>query len=377
MRRLLAAAVAVAFLLPLCSAAGGDLETQAPADAKSREASFAVAPGPFYNPNQGLGLQVMGIAMFHPQQNDLVSPPSIAGLFGMYAVLPPLDEASTRYSFALGGGSRLYLDEDRWRLAPVVAYFDLFRQFRGIGGDTTSTQFDYRQYGVIAILQAMREVLWKKFYAGLLVGYTAFKTWTADPANQQILENLGTGAAWTGQPNFGVLAQYDTKDDQYYPGSGIDFNLRLNGSPKSGQEYAVLLPSVNQYFALVGKDQVVLAYRVFSQFGFGELPLASYAYYGSRGTALGYPSGDYVDKMMAGAEVEARWLFWWRLGLEGGVAEGKVFSSFGDFGPEPWLPSAWGSLTSQLMEGKAIRARLTAAVSKSGGALYFAVGENF
>jgi len=319
----------------------------------------------------------MGIGMFHPSQEDTVSPPSIVALVGLYGVLPPLNEAGTRYTWALGTAARLFLDEDRWRVSPIIAYFDLFRQFKGIGGDTTATQFDYRQMGRIAILQVLREVLWKKFYAGLLLGYTSFRTKTDDPANQQILADLGTGAEWTGQPNFGVLAQYDTKDDQYYPSSGVDFNLRLNGSAKSSQEYVVLVPSVNQYFSLVGTDRVVLAYRLFGQFGFGELPLASYAYYGSRGTALGYPSGDYVDKMMAGGEVEARWLFWWRLGLEGGVAVGKVFENFDDFGSQPWLPSVWGSLTVKVMESQNMRARLTGAVSKSGGALYFAAGQNF
>ena len=377
-RRLAAALVSLTLLSPLRGeAAAADVVPEALADQNPRKPSFGVVPGPFYNPNQGLGLMVIGMGMFHPSQEDAVSPPSIVALVGMYGVLPPLDEASTRDSWMLGAASRLYLDEDRWRVSPIVAYFDMFRQFRGIGGDTTTPQFDYRQMGKIAVVQVMREVLWKKFYAGLLAGYTSFRTKTDDPSNEQILEDLGTGSSWTGQPNFGVLAQYDTKDNQYYPTAGVDFNLRLNGSTKSSQEYMVLVPSVNQYFAIAGTDRVVLAYRVFGQFGFGDLPLASYAYYGSRGTALGYPSGDFVDKMMAGAEVEARWLFWWRLGLEGGIAEGKVFQSFDEFGPQPWLPSVWGSLTYQVMEGQNMRARLTAAVSKSGGALYFAAGQNF
>ena len=376
MRRL-TAALTLALLLPLRGeAAAAAIEQEAP-NAAERKTSFAVVPGPFYNPNQGLGLLVSPILMFHPDQGDEVSPPSIVALQGQYAVLPPLSDASTRYSWALGTGARLYLDEDRWRVQPIVAYFDLFRRFQGIGGDTTSTQFDYRQYGVVAVMQVYREVFVKHLYAGLLAGYTAFRTGTSNPANQEILTNLGTGADWSGQPNLGVLAQYDTKDDQYYPTAGVDFNLRLNGSFKSDQEYLVLLPSLNQYFSLVGGDRVVLAYRLFGQFGFGNLPLPSYAYYGSRGTTLGYASGDYVDKMMAGAEVEARWLFWRRVGAEAGAGIGKVFQSFDDFAPQPWLPAVWASLTYKVMESKNMRARLTVAVGKSGGALYAAIGQNF
>jgi hypothetical protein len=369
--RLLATLLLCAAAVP-ASAAGAEPESEA----NPRKPSFAVVPGPFYNPNQGLGVMVTPILMFHPSQDDAVSPPSIAALMGMYAVLPPLSDASTRYSWALATMTRLFLDEDRWRVQPVVAYFDLFRRFQGIGGDTSSTLFDYRQYGAVALVQVMRELGFDQFYVGLLAGYVAFRTSTPDPANQQILTSLGTGDDWSGQPNLGVASQYDTKDDQYYPTSGLDVNLRLNGS-FSSQEYLLLVPSLNQYFPLLGKDRLVLAYRLFGQFGFGDLPLASYAYYGSRGTTLGYSSGDYVDKMMAGAEIEARWLFWRRVGAEAGAGLGKVFPSLDEIGPQPWLPAVWASLTYQVMETRTMRARLTVAVGKAGGALYAAVGQNF
>jgi hypothetical protein len=43
-----------------------------------RETSFAVVPGPFYNPNLGVGVNVLPMLMFHPNKNDSVSPPSLA-----------------------------------------------------------------------------------------------------------------------------------------------------------------------------------------------------------------------------------------------------------------------------------------------------------
>lgn len=377
MRRLATAAVMIALLVPLRGVAEGEAEEETP-DPSARKPSLAVVPGPFYNPNQGLGLMVIPMLMFHPSPDDRVSPPSVAALVGMYAALPPLDEASTRYSWMLGAATKLYAGEDRWRIQGAVAYFDLFREFHGIGGDpSASALFDYRQMGAIAFAQVMREVGLSHLYAGLLLGYTTFRATTADPANQQILESLGTGAEWSGQWNLGIAAQYDDRDDQYYPSKGADFNLRLNGSLESGQQYLVLVPSFAQYFALSSGKRLVLAWKAFGQFGFGDLPLASYAYYGSRGTTLGYATGEYVDKMMAGLEVELRWLFWWRLGLEGGLGVGKVFPSFDLFGPQPWLPGAWASLTYKIMEQQDMRARLTVAAGKTGGALYFAIGQNF
>lgn len=345
---------------------------------ESRDTSFAVVPGPFYNPSQGLGVMVLPILMFHPVRDDAVSPPSIAALFGMYSVLPPFDDAGSRYSWASGAATRLYLGEDRWRVMVVAAYFDLFREFHGIGGDPSSSAlFDYRQQGVVVFGQVLREIGVRHLYAGLILGYTAFRSTTSDPANQAILDSFGGGSEWSGQPNLGVAAQFDSRDNQYYPSSGVDFNLRLNGSLKSGEQYAVLVPTVAQYFGLSGGDQLVLAYKIFGQFGFGDLPLASYANYGSRGTTLGYTVGEYVDKMMLGAEAELRWLFWWRLGAEAGFGLGKVFESFSEFGDQPWLPGGWGSITYKVLAEQDIRARLTLAGSKTGATLYFAVGQNF
>jgi predicted branched-subunit amino acid permease len=81
--------------------------------------------------------------------------------------------------------------------------------------------------------------------------------------------------------------------------------------------------------------------------------------------------------MMAGLDVELRWLFWWRLGALVGGGIGKVFPAFDGFGPQPWLPSAWAGLLYKVMDDSDIRVNLTVAVSKSGGALYFSLGTTF
>ncbi len=356
--------------------AGADEAQGAPG--KSSGPNFAVVPGPFYNPNQGVGLLLIPMLVFHVSEDDKVSPPSVASLVGMYSILPPLDQAGTNYSWALGGATRLYFDEDRWRVVFLVAYFDIYREYHGIGGDPTQTdQFNYRQMGAVTVGQVLREVGVKHLYAGLILGYVSFRATTQDPANQAILDSIGGGSTWSGQANLGVAMQYDSRDNQYYPSKGLDINLRLNGSVQAGDEYLVISPSLSQYFALSQGDRLVLAYNVFGQFGSGDLPLPLYATYGSRGTTLGYAAGEYTDKMMLGAQVELRWLFWWRLGLEGGLGIGKVFESFNEFGPEPWLPGIWGSLTYKVMEQQDIRARFTVAGGESGVLLYFALGQTF
>jgi len=307
-----------------------------------------------------------------------VSPPSVATLPMMYAILPPINEAGTRYSWAVGGATKLYLDEDRWRLQGLLGYASLYRRFAGIGGDTGGMpEFAYREVVAIALVQVMRQLGWKPLYGGVILGYVAFRDETSDPANQAILDMLGTKSSWTGQFNWGITLEIDTRDNQYYPSTGLDAFVRTYASLASGAQYCVLQPNLAVLFSLHGGNELVLATQLFMQFGFGDVPLTYYANYGSRGTTLGYSQGDYADKMMAGLDVELRWLFWWRLGAIVGGGIGKVFPSFDGFGPQPWLPSGWAGLLYKVMEDSDIRVNLTAAVSKSGGALYFAIGQTF
>jgi hypothetical protein len=338
-----------------------------------------VVPGPFYNPNIGLGINVLPMMMFHPNRKDAVSPPSIVLLNGLYAVKPPFDEGAARQSAFVSAATRLFLAEDRWRVVGMFGYINLFQEFYGVGGDANYADpaFDYRLEQVIAIAQVYRQLFWKGFYVGGLVGYVAFHTKTDDPADEQVLEDLGSGSGWRQQPNLGLLSQYDTRDNKYYPSVGVNFNLRVNGSFKSDEEYGLVVPSFNQYFSLLDKARLILAYRLFAQFGFGNLPMAAYAHYGMRGTTLGYETGEYMDKMMSGAELELRWIAWKRLGFEAGGGLGKVFSEFSEFDDEPWLPGVWGSATYKVMEQQDIRARATVAYGKSGVLFYFTVGQNF
>src|SRR5437763_13279818 len=106
-RRCSTAVVAIALLFGVAAAAS-DADEEAPVDQKSRKFTFAAVPGPFYNPNMGLGVMLMGLGMFHRSQEDTVSPPSIIALMGLYGVLPPLNDASTPYTWALAAAGRLF-----------------------------------------------------------------------------------------------------------------------------------------------------------------------------------------------------------------------------------------------------------------------------
>jgi len=371
--RLATAGVTISLVLSP-EAAAAQADQTAPA-AATKETSFAIVPGPFYNPSLGIGINVIPMLMFHPDKSDDESPPSLVLLNLLYAAKPPFDDAGSRQSFASLAATRLYLDEDRWRVVGMAGYFNLFQQYFAPG--VSDPSFDYRLEQFVAVAQVFRQVGWKGFYLGALVGASAYRTKTDNPEDETVLESIGSSSDWSAAPLVGLLSQYDSRDSKYYPTRGINFNLRINGSFKSDQEYVLFAPGFNQYFPLLGSDRLVLAYRVFGQFGFGELPISAYARYGMRGTTLGYETGEYLDEKMIGVESELRWLVWKRVGVEGGAGVGKVFAEFADFTDAAWLPGVWGSGTFKIMEERDIRARATLAYGKSGALFYFAVGQNF
>ena len=138
MRPLEAAIFAGVLVAPLHRAAAADVDQKEPVEAKERGANFAVVPGPFYNPSLGVGLNVMPVMMFHPDAKDAVSPPSLALMTILYAAKPPFEDAGSRQSLFLNAATRLFLDEDRWRVVVMGAYINLYQQFFGLGGDVSS-----------------------------------------------------------------------------------------------------------------------------------------------------------------------------------------------------------------------------------------------
>jgi hypothetical protein len=53
---------------PPRASTASDKNEPASDESKSRDPSFAVVPGPFYNPNIGLGINVLPMMMFYPSR---------------------------------------------------------------------------------------------------------------------------------------------------------------------------------------------------------------------------------------------------------------------------------------------------------------------
>ena len=101
---------------------------------------------------------VFPMLMFRASADGHRLAPSQAVLAGTYSVLPPFDQASTRYSWALGAATRLFLDEDRWRVVLAPGTSTCTDEFHGIRGNPTENAlFDFRQMGAFVFAQVLRE----------------------------------------------------------------------------------------------------------------------------------------------------------------------------------------------------------------------------
>jgi hypothetical protein len=331
---------------------------------------FAVVPGPTYNPSLGWGLMVIGMAMYDVDPADEVSPGSTTASFGMI---------TENGSWAGGLFQKLYLAEDTWRLKGGGGCANVNQRFYGIGGDATGSFVDMTMEAVFAVAEGLRKVM-PNGYAGLSLSYRQSRFVGKDAHADEVIGAAGLNRTWEHALLPGLRFDYDTRDVQTSPRSGLLGQLAVRGASEglgSTNTYARVSASYAQFRALDARGEHVLAWNVVAEAGFGDVPFDEYPDLGGNKALRGYIRGQFTDKNMLSSQVEWRWTVWRALGtvVFGGV--GKVFPAWDAIGPEPWLPSVGVGLRYMVIRDRRMNARLDFAWGKEGGTFYFGVGEAF
>lgn len=345
-----------------------DPEKAAETGKKPPSAEWVFAPIPFANPTIGTGL-ILGIGYVFPiDENDPDSPPSTIGLGGMY---------SSNGSKALGGGARTYFDEDRYRIAGGLAAYDVGYDFFGTGNEAGDRGFSIpvRQRGGAFQIEYLQ--LWRDdIYLGGSYAFSEARiSLDADLAPPlDILPNefrSTTGA-------IGLRAERDTRNSTFYPTdgiflvAGIDFYGDIWGSDFTYQAYEI---AYNTYQPL--NEQAILASRAYMRQTAGDVPFYGLSLFGSHGDLRGYTAGQYRDNFMIAIQTEYRVTLKNNFGYVVFAGVGEVASRLGELNFDDILPSGGVGLRYTLAEENHINMRVDFAYGKSGGAIYFGVGEAF
>lgn len=301
-----------------------------------QESRVVVVPIPVSNPTIGAGLTAAALYL-HPKKEESGIPTTTSGVVGMYT-----DSESWLTGIFHDG----YYAEDRYRVRGALGYGDFKLKFYGIGNDSifrdSPIKYDARTTAFMP--RVLFNLPADKWFLGLHYFYLnldyAFDFSSLLPGLPK-LEDSSTTAG------LGLVAVYDSRDNNMWPGKGTWFEMTATdyGETFGGDfDYSKLILKFAQYFPLA--EPIILAYRLDGQFISGDAPF----YDLSQMHLRGFPMGRYVDNHAVTGQMEGRWNFYerWSAVAFGGV--GRIANNFNNLGSSPNLYAGGGGIRYRIKE---------------------------
>lgn len=290
---------------------------------------------------------------------DEVSPPSIFAATGTY---------STTDSWFLGVFAKTHFGKDRHRLT-TGAFTGIIRNdysdFLGSGLPVQTTD-DLTAYALRYVTR-----VYGHWYVGPQAVSTNYIISGDDAFSSGIIELIGlTGFDSNG---LGLLAQYDTRDNQYSPSSGQVFEVHnmafreaLGGDVSFDAYHADY-----QYYHLHGKGHV-LALHAKGRWT-DDAPPSGYSSVDLRG----YTRGQYLAPHMTLAEVEERFVLTQKWGLAAFAGLAVLYGGDRDSSEDQLFPAGGGGVRYKLNdEGLVVRTELAVGKDDNWG-FYLQFGQPF
>ncbi|MQR01002.1 BamA/TamA family outer membrane protein [Glaciimonas soli] len=328
--------------------------------------SYVALPIPQSNPALGSGLTLVGLALYNPNQSDR---PWATGVGLMYA----------GSSHAFAAVQQASLMQNRLRLLGGFAYADLNLHFYGVGaaaGDR-GVSIPMNQVGTGGLLQALYQV-GDHWFAGMRYENMHLKS-TVDLSALPVLGAVIPEADLKlNTASLGPAIEYDSRDDSFYPTSGVSAKANLNFYNKafgSDVDFRQLTASWNRYWEYSAK--VVLAARVAGCVVGGRVPFTNLCMFGQNNDLRGYATGQYRDRALIATQGEVRWKLTQRWGVVGFAGVGSIAPSFSELLSEKLMASAGAGVRWQASKAYKVNVSLDVAFSKDNHSVYVYVGEAF
>ena len=328
---------------------------------KMQSGDFVVVPIPISNPTLEEGL-IVGAAYFYPESEEekKLQPASLTAAAGMYT-------SNDSRAFALV--QQNYWQNNKWRFTGVVGGADLRLSLLTSDQPASGQSVDWRINGAFLFAKVARR-LKGNWYGGILARLI--------DAEQRIETATTTSDFDTGSDvrsmGLGAYAEYDSRDNPFYSTSGryFKFDALLSdeaiGSDSTYQSYAAAFRSYHQL-----TESVVLAWELQSCQRGGTTPLWDACTVKLRG----FSATDYLGKVSASGQVEARWQLSERWGIVGFAGAGYVGKSFNGIREREAIPSYGTGIRFTVLKAKRPNLRLDYARSTDSDAIHVSVGEAF
>jgi len=276
-------------------------QAQAPADAAEERSPWLVIPVFQSNPKLGTSL---GALAGYLHYFDEKSRPSIFAVMGQY---------TSTESIVAGMQARTSFDEDRQRMIAGMMYGYVKNDYNDYLGTGVPLQSNAEVKGLIGRYTYRVHDNW---FAGVQALYQNFGISGETAFDDMVLDILGVKPYMSG--GVGLVAQYDSRDNENMPTQGWLLNLNNMAYRESlggNDDFDVYRAEIRYYMAH-GKGNV-LAVRQLNHFT-DNAPTQVNAPVFLRG----YKVGQYNGKYMSHIEAEERWRFAakWTATLFAGIA---------------------------------------------------------
>src|SRR5215204_3438282 len=334
-----------------------------------KRGSFIVAPIPISSPAFGSGLIVIAGYVFKFDKDDEVSPPSWAGLAGIYT------NNGTR---GLALATKLYLKENKYQTTFAALSGRANLDFFGVGRlpGRPAVVVPLSMGGKIFFGEFMRNV-GRNVFIGPRYQFrrlSASIDGERPPGGFEIpaIDLKSNSAA------LGLHLQRDRRDSTFYPTKGNVFDFTADFFDQvwgSRREYQVYKVGYNGYRE-VAKRQV-LAYRAMACSANGSVPFYDLCLFGFNNDLRGYTTGEFQNRRMFAGQGEYRVELKKRLGVAAFGGVGGVARRWGDFRSDELLPGAGAGLRFTLDKKNHINYRIDYGFGRGGRTLSIGVGEAF
>ena len=326
--------------------------------------NFVAVPIPISNPTVGTGLQA-ALLYLHPKEENSQSKNSTSGIAGMY---------TDSNSWLAGIFHDGYWANETYKFTGYLGGGELNLKYYGIGDDPvlSDNPIDYKLTTFTFSPRLLRRIPSTEYwYAGIHYLFihtdTILETSELNPGLPDFEEKIRTAG-------FGLIATYDSRDDNYYPVKGQRFQAMWTnyGEIWGGDlEYNKFTTFINHYQPIM--DKTVLALRCNFQASEGGTPYFDLPYLDIRGVSR----SRYKDHFTLSVHAEGRYKFRPRWGMVAFVEAGWFAEDIGSLTSSLTIVSYGGGLRWQVTKEKKLNLGLDYAISTDDEAFLIRIGEKF
>jgi hypothetical protein len=277
----------------------------------------------------------------------------------------------------------IYTPADRWFFLGRLRYQSFPLLYFGIGSDAPKEYVARVDAHQLWLKERVLRQVKKNLFFGLEVDYQRLSQVEFVPAKPGQSISLPLGASGSANLGLGLGLVYDDRHNVLNVRKGAFSELAIfNYNPFSSSAFNFSSLILDTRFFRPISNRTVLAFQVFGQSTWGEVPFNQLSLMGGESLMRGYYTGRYRDNNQLATQAEIRFLplnlgFTNRLGAAVFAGTSQVFPTWERLAMDKWVVSGGGGLRFLLFPKKDIYTRLDWALTREGSGFYFFIGEAF